>query len=422
MAHARCDSCGKAYRVSQPERTYRCKACGGAVRAIVEEESTVAAVAADPDEAKPGGIADADAAKGGPTCKACGSPNRESARFCKACGAALDGEAAGEPQAPAEKTRMDRLLAAKELNETYRLLKSLRALYAIGAVAWGAVFALGAVGLYRVLFTDAIEDAGPIWLLFARSAVGLAISIVGAVKILSQPFFWSLLIASTNTLNAAVSIAQGGLSIGAVVSLVWSALLWLGVERASRVRHLLREYPDLWVSRRMKGEITAVDSESASTRRSAEAVQARRREKKRNALILGGSFAVVAAAVIVVWFLQTKADSAASLAAEEAPARAFEAVAARFVETWNASRHEDIPTFFHDDLRQKRGRQLVALFKKRGWETTLPSISGPQVLSSSRIRYRALFPLVGQAESVCLTTAWEMNDGRWTLAVLSFPR
>ena len=34
-APARCEGCGKSYRVPDADRTYSCKACGGRVRAIV---------------------------------------------------------------------------------------------------------------------------------------------------------------------------------------------------------------------------------------------------------------------------------------------------------------------------------------------------------------------------------------------------
>src|SRR5262249_19075482 len=111
MHRATCEGCGKVYRVSDPDRVHRCKACGGAVRAA--------------------GAAVVTATESSVDCASCGAPNDPEAKFCKHCGAATRTDEAG---ARTPKDEVERQLARRELTATFGILRTLRFLYAIFAV------------------------------------------------------------------------------------------------------------------------------------------------------------------------------------------------------------------------------------------------------------------------------------------------
>jgi hypothetical protein len=97
MIQATCPGCGKVWQVPHADRIYKCRACGGDVRAeaVVEETQPP-----PPPETV--------------VCAICKSENPAGQRYCTECGALLS-EAPVEPLPPVEGDRVDARILSKEL-------------------------------------------------------------------------------------------------------------------------------------------------------------------------------------------------------------------------------------------------------------------------------------------------------------------
>jgi zinc ribbon protein len=401
MHRATCDECGKVYRVADAGRTHRCKACGGAVRVSVKEaeESAIEAIL---------------------TCPSCAAPNRSDARFCKACGAALAERGSATDRTP--KDELERTLATRELTSTFDILRTLRFLYVIFAVL--ALLALAA-SIWLVLRQaptggDVIADVELPWIRWGFGLALAAVYVVGAWKVVSQPFVWSLILASLTTLNAVVGLLQSGIGLWNSFGIGLAALLWAAVPPASRVQRLLREFPDLLAARRLKGERLTLDREKLAARTNPRAVEARKLAARRTALSYLGGGAAFVALVAIAW-VWSKGTERPAESATTTTLPAFEPVAAKFIETWNASKHDEIVPFFQGRYQELRRRQLKSVFTRRHWDQKLPTIGWPTVSAPKEARFRTNFPLVGQPADTCLVTIWAVHDGKWDLDTLKFP-
>ncbi|MBI1853750.1 MAG: hypothetical protein HYR85_25725 [Planctomycetes bacterium] len=305
------------------------------------------------------------------------------------------------------------------MTRTYAWLRALRGVYVCGAIVWGAFLGVFAFALFAVQSSDSLEDSGPIWLGASLAAAALVVFVVGAWKIVEQPFLWSVLMASITTLNVVVSIAERGFTLGTLWGISFTAATWIAVTYASRVRELMREFPDLWISRKLKGERLHLDRDKLAARVNPRAVEARRRAARRNVLVYC-SGVIVFSAVIGLAYVWSKGNER-SVSAAPATLPAFEPVAAKFIETWNASKVDEIHPFFQGRYQELRRRQLKAIFARRKWDQKLPTIAWPTVSAPKDPRFRTVFPFAGQPAAMCLTTTWAVHDGAWILDTLKFP-
>lgn len=189
-----CGSCGKTFRLPDAERTYRCKECGGAVRAsgtpatAVPEEGTVA---------------------------------RRTAR--------------GE-----------RLAAGKDIRSAARTVTIVRCLFAL--------WALGFLLLTAVLVAELAKAEEPPLLLLGVASAMAGLALTGFHLAALHPFLCSLLLASVYSLSVLANLLQGELPIARIGVAV---VLWLAVLPTLRVKAALQAHPDLFAARRLLGDSSA---------------------------------------------------------------------------------------------------------------------------------------------------------------------
>src|SRR5262245_18837707 len=141
----------------------------------------------------------------------------------------------------------ERLLASRELGRANRAIGAIRNFYIANAMIAGAL--LGFMLLAK---------APP--LVTVIGAVIFALALAGIRGVRSEPFLWTLGAASVWTLLVALQLAtgtwstvDGKTSILFIVTCLWVAGCWVILAKTRRVRDVLREHPDLWIARKMRG-------------------------------------------------------------------------------------------------------------------------------------------------------------------------
>jgi len=133
--------------------------------------------------------------------------------------------------------------ANRELGRAKKGIEAARSFYIANAVIAGILLA------FSLLLGGGALAAGVFGGL-------LLLAIVGATQIRKQPFGWSLVLAMGWTLLVAVRVVTTGLSISVPFGLMclWTLGCWFSVRATSRAAHLMKENPDLRITRRIKGE------------------------------------------------------------------------------------------------------------------------------------------------------------------------
>jgi hypothetical protein len=342
---AACADCGKTFRVPDASRTYRCKACGGTVRA--------GAAPAFDDLA---------------ACAACDALNPPESRYCGECGAELDpGPDAGTERAPAgrrgKRVPDEQRRAASDLLRSFKSVRLVGVLFRVFAVVHG----LGTIGAVLALRDDAVP-LGTGLLRVGISAAVTTFLVAGAVLIRFQPFFWTVAIASLATIDLAFLALQDGISwivlgVKAAIALVF----WAAVVPTVRHRQLVRRWPDLYIAQRIHGtqrsrKIGGRGDDPAGARRVLAEATAR-----------GWRTAgVAAAAVVALTALGTWRTVEARPASLES---ALEQVRA----AWRAGDAPGVVALFPAHERAERAALLDAIAAGHGWGARWPALAEPVV-------------------------------------------
>jgi len=150
---------------------------------------------------------------------------------------------------------MERRLASRELGKARRSIAAIRNFYLTNVI------------LSLLVFVPLVlSDAPTLWKALAGAVA--AFMIAGYVQIAKDPFTWSLIIASVWTLMIAAGAYKGTLRLDlwGVLAGIWTLGCWMMLPTTTRVKRLLAEYPDLWISRKMTGRGTT-QRKSARPRR-----------------------------------------------------------------------------------------------------------------------------------------------------------
>ncbi|MFG0317302.1 MAG: hypothetical protein ACF8XB_08520 [Planctomycetota bacterium JB042] len=380
---ASCDGCGRTFEVPDARKAYRCK-CGG--RVVVGEAGRAAP---EPEPESP--------LDGERTCPACGAIEVDVAsRYCEECGASLDaGEAS--PEEKAERQRANR-----ELAKAKDSVRAVRGLYVFGAAMGGLFLVLITIAMFRA------DQTIPTVLLvvWALTAVGVAVDTTGALRIFREPLLWSVLIASLATCRLGLRLIDGSHWILVGLSLLWCLALWSVLGRVMRVRRLMHRYPELWhaaaIARRRtreRGGRRVVESGPLGRRRRAERAETGRR------LVLAGIVVAVLAGLGVAWKVATRPPT-------------FEDALSSFVEDWNRSDVAAIAARFDEGRRSKVERWLTRSSSRRDWSERLPSLGGEIVERRTETSARVSF----DTEDGRLVTSWRLRDGGWDLSSVKVDR
>ncbi len=289
----------------------------------------------------------------GSECPSCGALFFGKETFCVECGESLAASKADNEE--------DRRQAAAEMRRATKRVSRLKLL-----VTWNLVMSVLATPAVILIVVAGEFSRGMAFFLIGLQLVVLTLAILCRVFFDRRPFAIILTLASVQTLSAILALIQGTNWIG---SAVWAFLLWGLSTDAAQVARLARQYPDLYLSRRMRGEhLSAKDggrSESPAQRR-IRMDRARASRKLWTWVGIGAGTVVVA----VIAFFGYKSATA--------PPPPDDAIA-RFQAAWNA---DDVEALYPQALsrnREKWRKQFAIVGRRNDWGDQLPPIETAEV-------------------------------------------
>lgn len=246
LVKAFCGACGKTYRVPDGDGTYRCKACGGSVRATAGPPAARPRPELPPTRPRP-------VRSRAFVCSACGGIWPTAKESCPECGAkhAKRGAAEVTPEL------LERSRLTDAIESGHNAVKGVQALYLLGA-AFGAI---GGFVSIPVLAADPQRSNGSLIFLCSFNAVYVLLSLVGAIQMPFRPVPWTVLNAVWCTfsmgLKALVVLVafSVGQAIALLVKILWAVLLWIAAVWAFRYSRLVRAHPELCIVQRIQGSM-----------------------------------------------------------------------------------------------------------------------------------------------------------------------
>lgn len=387
-----CSRCGRLWTVPDPSRTFRCTACGGAVRATPAPEAETGCgdetAGGVPAEAAAAGEA-APAAEGA-RCPACGAAVAAGQRFCTACGAALGTTPGGSGERGAE--RQARRSANREFGRLRPVARMLRTLYVVLATAQGVLLILAILALAQIgALGKGVE------ILLVGEGVLFAIYLTGTLRVLREPFFWAILMAGLATLDLCARLLwTEGSWIPLGIRTFLTVSLWAGVAQAARLHRLMEEHPEFRLVRRRDQD--KLDRSE---------LVARMRDERRRTLPMRLALVGFALALpFLAWGLFRV------VLAPPGPA----ATIAEFRAAWNGGTDTEVGAFFADGGSGTGAGVLYEQFRRRGWGEQRPQAGEPDVRHEEG-RAAATFPL-GSAR---LETRWGLEGRTWRLFAVELP-
>lgn len=131
--------------------------------------------------------------------------------------------------------------ANRELGKARKGIEAVRAFYICNAMLSGIALAL-----------SFMANLGP----FAIGIAGVlfAVAIAGTLRVRKEPFAWSLVLAIGWTINVLAMVALGaaGADCSFVFACLWTLGCWYAVRATSRAAQLMKENPDLRITRKIK--------------------------------------------------------------------------------------------------------------------------------------------------------------------------
>lgn len=380
-ALAHCEDCGKAYRVPDPERVYTCRACRGTIHVD-------AAPRPQPDPLA-----------GTRTCAECRAINPPGSQACGECGAELDD---AHPLSSLEESRQARQEATLALKRGTRWMAAITWAYRLGTLAYGAVTVAAVLAL-----SSANVPLGEGVLVVVLSTLLTVCMLVGAVRMLFEPFVWTLVIALAATAVSVVHrLGPDPLGVTFYWSVAWAVLAWAAVVPTLWFQRLITNHKDRYIlhhaGRRTRHAIQGCSAEERHERLLRAMRKAGRRAWK-NATIAAG-LVTLASVLGTKMVLDGMRPQELSLALS-----AFEA-------DWNAADLDALEGLFRPDVRVEQSRRLRGVVDAFGWERPLPRLGTHETQLEDGIT-RASYPL----EGLGLSTLWALSGPEWFLLQLDLP-
>lgn len=387
---ARCADCGKTYRVPNRARAYRCKACGGSVRA--EHGEPAAEELGQLRQARE----DVDAQV--VSCPGCLALNSREARTCIAC---------DEPLDALEEDREAIAARRREVNDELR-----RAHQWIGAVTWA--YRLGALAYVVATFFAIVALARtdvplrPGILVVGLTTLLSVLLAIGAIQILFRPFLWTLVIAVLATAVSVIHhVGPNPLGIGLVGSAAWAALAWLALVPTWRFQQLMQRHKDLYILHHASAQTRRALKGHTAEDRHARLVDAMRRAAWRAwGASVTAALGVVLLGAAGTWMVVTNLRP-----------QVLDDTLERFEAAWNASDLDGVVALFDANVREQRGAWLDGAFEGHGWRTSFPTLPARALERDDERHVRVDYDL---GETV-LATSWLLNGQVWTLIDLEVP-
>jgi hypothetical protein len=149
---------------------------------------------------------------------------------------------------PPPATDMDRIRANREIGRAFRAVQAVRTFYWVLA-ALNALYLL-----YLAVQLGEFEGVARTVVLVVLCIHGalIVLYVVGALRLRREPFVWALIVSLLQTLVAVARVAQSGL-LAATVSILLAAFCWAAFATIAPAVKLMRQYPDLRITQRVRG-------------------------------------------------------------------------------------------------------------------------------------------------------------------------
>lgn len=382
---ANCDNCGKPYRVPDPNKIYKCKACGGQV-------------CAEPPQAEQ----EFDSA-----CPECGEAVGSAEAFCTNCGAEIVAQPAAAQNAGRSTRRSGRdreseRAASRELAKAFKFLKILRTWFMLNVILHGLLLLL-------IPFAFANPETVP-----SETALALAVHLgstalmlLGFFQVYYRPFVWAVVLACMVTLSRGYTVVVSDYNmIITVISVVWALAFWALVVPTARVRTLMEKHPDLTITKRITG--------SRARRGGKISPQQALKEAEAKAWKHG----LISVAVIAVVTI-----GASFALYQDSRMPDFETTWAQFHSDWQKGDVDKVSQWFGESSRSTQRAKLEAASENRNWGRSWPSLQDYEkdvnVTDASGSARSVTIEAVTSGGEVRLD--FHAIDGNWNISRLKLP-
>lgn len=375
---ARCDGCGKLYRIPDASRRYACKACGGVVT-VEEEEPEV----------------DLESTL---TCTACHAVNEGDAEDCIGCGQDLHVTA---PRTHDEGREAQRE-ASLSLKRDYKWIGGITWLYRLGAAGYlvGSAIAIGAL-----VSTDVPLQGGT--LVAALFVTMTVLMLMGAIQILFRPFEWTLAVAVVATITAAVhAFGPNPLGVAIYWSLGWAVAYWICVAPTWRFRRDIRRHTDLYVTHHAsRATRHGLEGRSPKERHDRLVRAMRRANKHAWRVSLGAAGVVVLAAVV----------STNMVRGSMRPELVTDSIE-RFEAAWRAEDLATLAGFFPGSVGEREVERMLGSGSGHGWSERMPAL-GERTLREDGHAAEVDY----EVDGVPVSLHWARDEQSWVIVEVKLP-
>lgn len=241
----------------------------------------------------------------------------------------------------------------------------------------------------------------------------------GAFLVVRQPLPWAVGVALLHTAQELWLLLRGVTGLVHHVSFALMVLLWCVVKVAVTTQGMLREHPDLWIARRLRGE--GRDPSTMGSRWRDRAGKASDAALVRMVVIAGG---VIVALAAVVWVLReskpehgTAPGPGGSTIRLEAPTEALDPRLEAWALAWQRGTLPEIGAFLAADVRERKLSALGRLFRRHDWQERRPGLTLKSRSGPTPAQVAVFWELEGEART--LQTDWQFEKGAWTLLDLT---
>lgn len=370
---ATCTECNKTYRVPHADRAWHCKVC----KSTLEIE----AVEAAPQETE---------------CPSCGALFFSEETFCAECGETLV-----SPQKAKDTKKKARQVATKESRLTMRRVERLKTWVTANLVITG-LWSVLVFALIYALRSPLLETLLGIGI----QLVILGLAVLSRVFVQRRPFPVMLILASFSTLSTLfgllVSLAVPELTIIFSGRAVFTLVTWFLTFEAAQVSRILRQNPDMYLAKKLRGEHRAhADDDDATMSDVRRKTRAREQAKQRQ---FWTRIAYAGAAVLVLAF---GGFAYKVIAAPPSPEAALE----EFRQNWNSVDREALVASALETKRPSLERSFRLIKTRYEWGEQLPALEKAEWKQSKPEKVRAYFSSQGARLRIDMV----YSDGRWQL-------
>ena len=382
---AQCEQCAATYHVPSTERTYKCKACDGTVRATAQNDGTAST--------------DPPVLAGTLTCPACEVINLGGLHYCSECGMSLPESPPGTESKAGRRLRQEAADALKRVTRGFQIVTWT---YHGGAIAYAVATVLAVIALARpdVPITGGIVVVGLTTLLSVLFGMG-------ALHAHFKPFAWTVAIAVATTATTVTHlVGPNPFDLAVFGSAVWTLVAFAFLVPTYSFRKQIRKQRDLYVMHFASSETRRSLRGRSAEERHERLMQVLRRSGLRTWLLsVTTACLVVLASTVGSWVYLTKYRPAP-----------FAPTLERFEQNWNSGSLASVVGDYDEESRPAATLRVTSLVRGHGWESALPEL-GMGRLEQTEDTATVAYDLDGVEVSV----SWVLIGIQWELQSITIP-